>query len=329
MILTSYDFCFRFISINFRTNSDHNVNLSSLAFFPFASDDEEEGSNPMVAGFQDDLDSEDELAVVTNTSAIQQNPAADRTRKFSTASSSSDDQVKPAGPSSKKKPVKKSSTSGKVVMALGSDASSSDAEQEKAGSNPVVTQDADISSDEEGGGQSKNASLPAKKVAAVDNSSKGSSMSMLSSVRHSESSQQPALKVAPVSALNVELSESEDDSERPGRQVVNGNASTPSTVRSPSPPAEPVIDKPKSSSTSKNDSLVASDGGSDADTAEGAVTSPGIIELPQEDLNSWLDQFESQVRSSLQHCLSVIRMNFFPPYVGTLVRFTTILFFPV
>ncbi|GFR79798.1 rab-like protein 6 [Elysia marginata] len=109
------------------------------------SEDEEEGTNPMVAGFQDDLDSEDEL-VVTSANNFKPNIFKDRPRKVSTSSSSSMDEETQKQSKKKKESVGSSS---KVVMAVGSDASSSDEESKACGLNPAVMQDADISSEED------------------------------------------------------------------------------------------------------------------------------------------------------------------------------------
>ncbi|GFO09522.1 Rab-like protein 6 [Plakobranchus ocellatus] len=276
--------------------------------------DEEEGFNPMVAGFQDDLDSEDEIVVSTTSKSNHRVPESapkvqtNGPAEASSSSSSSSDEEEVSKPVSKQKAQKRNS-SPKVVMAVGSDTS----EDEQEGTfNPAVKQDADISSEEEMG--SSRTTQAARKLSS-DKSNKSSS----SGKSFPKTDKQSTPKPAPVSAHSVEISESEEEDGRISNknksgnehrvQVPNGSIFASPASQSSSPAVESASNSViktgvviKKSSSIDDGAANHGDGDSgsedDVETAANAsLTSPVLMEVPKEDLNNWLDQFETQASS--------------------------------
>ncbi|XP_059150976.1 rab-like protein 6 isoform X2 [Physella acuta] len=223
-------------------------------------DSEDDEVNPMVAGFQDDLDSEDE-----------QTPAG-LTQAVATHTSSEDEA-----------PVKSS----KVIKSR----VDTDDEDNDNRHNMAVQQDEDLTSDDE----------PARPPVKTNSSKNSSSQSSVTKSSHSTS-----LKKSKVTAAEVEVSDS-DEEERivvqneKDKQASNSSRSTNGA-------------KSGNKTSNKNSALVngavkkkkqkgGDESGGDSSTVEDVVTvtesdgesAPPTMELPKEDLNNWLDQFESKV----------------------------------
>lgn len=217
----------------------------------------------MVAGFQDDLDSEDEKTSPSDAAA------AAVVQKYS---SSEDEAV-----------IKKISKAGKKkAVSHRSDDDDDDSDEVNA-FRPMVKQDADLSSDEE------------------ITISKPKRTSKSHAIKDTFSKKKTPL----ISAAEVDVTASEDeDDHKKSISLNSGKSSTKSAAVAPDPVAETSRSKSESavgttaklkhdSSGGVSDSDV--DGFAAGDSGAKAEGTASVIEVPQEALNDWLDQFETQV----------------------------------
>ncbi|KAK0065671.1 rab-like protein 6 [Biomphalaria pfeifferi] len=215
-----------------------------------AEDSDDEEGNPMVAGFQDDLDSEDE-------------PLSSDMKPFKPQNTSLDQKVIVHKHNSKSK-------SGKQKL------SESEDDEEDDIHNPAVAQDVDLSSDEE---------TPAYKI-----SSKLTPSSTNSS--HHSARKQPSLRAADIVITD---SESEEKSDNDGSHKLVSNPEVTKTVEHKelalvNGSHKSVKQKVQRKESSSGDSS----SGSVHEQEVGKPSTEFHIELPKEDLNNWLDQFETK-----------------------------------
>ncbi|KAH9499450.1 Rab-like protein 6 [Bulinus truncatus] len=237
-------------------------------------DSDDGGGNPMVAGFQVDLDSEDEKL----SSSIKSIPVT---------SHSSDNKA-----NHKNKDISKS------VKTKLPESDDGDGDIEKEFSNPAVKQDADVSSEDE--------------LIAHKNSSsvKASSSKISTSQSIQAKKNKPFLRAADVEITDSESEEESESSKTSSKLVSNISANSvskavhvdKSLVNGSQKPAKlkRVGKKGKESNAGG-----AAESSGDSNTSihelevEKCPPSPHI-ELPQEDLNSWLDQFETKSSSKAE-----------------------------
>ncbi|XP_005103241.1 rab-like protein 6 isoform X2 [Aplysia californica] len=221
------------------------------------SESEEEG-NPMVAGFRDDLESEDEATSGVVTS-----------KQFS----SSEDEDEDKGNSKSVGPI------------------DSDDDDDR---NPAVTQDADLSSDE-------GDSAPPPPIPNVP----AHSTKTASSANSLKTSATSAKAKPVVSAADVDVTESEDEdipvaiSSSANDKHANKQSAGKSTHQVNANGASGSSDGSTSVSKKKSRDhhaaeLDSDDNGAENDGEASDTPAAPVMEVPQEDLNSWLDQFESK-----------------------------------
>ncbi|CAL1527385.1 unnamed protein product [Lymnaea stagnalis] len=235
------------------------------------SDDEE--ANPMVAGFQDDLDSEDE----------QTSPVGGKSVPTKTQYSSSEDEApkKSAKVSKPKKPSR---------PAHDDDDDDSDDVQ-----NSAVMQDADLSSDEEN-------------MSNFNKNSSSKTSSGTGALNGVSLKKNPGLKAADIEVTDSEDEEANEISNKdnakhsvssaplPINGAKSGNKSSSkksSLVNGASSKAKKSRERAESRGESSEDETGATESASEIE-AEKKKSAPAPIELPKEELNSWLDQLESK-----------------------------------
>lgn len=220
----------------------------------------------MVAGFQDDLDSEDE-----NTSTV----ATVSTSAHPYSSSSEDEAV-----------VKKVIEVRRQTDFQRKTSEEDDDSDVPSSFNPAVTQDADVTSDEE--------EIPASKSEAA---SKLQQVSVPSSNSVS--------KGKPAPSADVDLTESEDDDDdktHDNGHTHSAKQSSKSAKASPHSATKNNSNKSDESSAAlkSKESRSNGDAGPDVSDADGFDAEDGgntiaAVEVPPEMFSDWLDQFEVKV----------------------------------
>ncbi|CAG5135666.1 unnamed protein product, partial [Candidula unifasciata] len=223
------------------------------------SDDEE--ANPMVAGFQDDLDSEDEKTTSLVTVSTSAHP-----------DSSSEDE----------------GLVNKVGRQPGAQRKSSNDEEDSdvpSALNPAVTQDADVTSDEEEAPTSKNEAAS----------------KLLQAVKHSSSSvfKQKRVPVADVHVTESEGDDVEDKiCDNGNTNTFKLSSKAAEAVSHSAIKNKSVKPDETSQSAESKESRNNGDAGPEVDAgsfdAEDGGNSVAAVEVPQEMFNDWLDQFEAK-----------------------------------